>query len=126
MGDKIETSKLFCSGEYIGEISEVESIFDQGLIMFPEGAERVREPSLEYMTIWIVPRDGGEQDVLELLKQQVRDRLPLYYKCAVEDKIYGIRGVLTSVELKDGLIKLSLDMRDALIELLTAQAQGTR
>ena len=126
MGDKIETGKLFCAGEYIGEISEVESIFDQGIIMFPEGAERVHETVLEYMTIWIVPRDCGEQDVLELLKQQVRDHIPLHYKCAVEENIYEIRGVLTSVELKDGLIKLSLDMRDALIELLTAQAQGTR
>ena len=126
MGDKIETGRLFCAGEYLGEISKMESLFDPGILWFPEGPEQVREPSLEYMTIWIVPRDGGEQDVLELLKQQVRDHIQTAYKCSVEDKIYGIRGVLTSVELKDGLIKLSLDMRDALIELLTAQAQGTR
>jgi len=126
MGDKIETGRLFCAGEYIGEISEVDSIFDQGLIMFPEGAERVHEPVLEYMTIWIVPRDGGEQDVLELLKQQVRDHLPLYYKCAVEENIYEIRGVLTSVVLNNGIIKMSLDMRYGLIDLLTEQAQGSR
>ena len=126
MGDKIETGRLFCAGEYIGEISEVDSIFDQGLIMFPEGAERVHEPVLEYMTIWIVPRDGGEQDVLELLKQQVRDHLPLYYKCAVEENIYEIRGVLTSVVLNNGIIKMSLDMRNDLIDLLTERAQGSR
>ena len=126
MVDKIEIGKLFCAGEYLGEISEVESIFDQGIIMFPEGAERVHEPVLEYMTIWIVPRDGGEQDVLELLKQQVRDHLPLHYKCAVEENIYEIRGVLTSVVLNNGIIKMSLDMRKDLIDLLTARAQGTR
>ena len=126
MVDKIEIGKLFCSGEYIGEISEVESIFDQGIIMFPEGAERVHETVLEYMTIWIVPRDGGEQDVLELLKQQVRDHLPLHYKCAVEENIYEIRGVLTSVVLNNGIIKMLLDMRKDLIDLLTERAQGSR
>jgi len=112
MGDKIESSKLFCVGEYIGAVDRRALYFDTLLLRATDGTRKVQgDPSLQYMTIWIVPRDGGQQDVLELLKQQVRDHLPLDYKLATEDKIHEIRGVLTSVELNNGIIKMSLDTR---------------
>ena len=129
MGDKIEIGRLFCAGEYLGAVDRSALYFDTLLLRDTDGPRTVQgDPSLQYMTIWIVPRDGCEQDVLELLKQQVRDHLPMDYKLATEDKIHEIQGVLTSVVLdKDsGKIKMSLDLRKELIELLTERAQGTR
>ncbi len=124
--DKVKTNILLsCSGEYLGEVSEMETVFDHGHVPGPDGYVKVREPSIGYATVKITPRDGGQWDVLELLKQQVRDHMPRDYDLENVGDTRTIRGVLTGVALdkRSGTIKMSIDMRRGLIDLLTARAQ---
>jgi len=119
--------KLFCSGEYLGEVSEMETFIDHGHIRGPEGYVKVREQSLEYATVKITPRPGGQQDVLDTLNGFVRDHEPRDYRFSSEGNIYAIRGILTGVRLgDDGIITMCIDTRRIyIVRSITALAQGT-
>ena len=103
--------RLFCSGELIGEVLEIDSSIDHGHVPGPDGYVKVSEPCLEYTSLKIKPIYGGQKDALEALKQHVRDNEQRVYKFEAEELHYSIRGRLTVVSLEEGVINMFIDSR---------------